>query len=276
MENRANFILIGFFVSLMFFASLFFLVWYGNFKDKKAYNYYEIFIEESVAGLSVKAPVKFLGVDVGSVEDISIDNASKKLRVKVLVKLDSSLHIKTDTYASLQIQGITGFKFIQLSGGSEDAPILKANADYKFPIIKTKESFFANIDKQTNNILELVSNAKIKLEKVFNDKNLKNIENILENSSQFITMLNHQVPLFLSDMQNTSGKISKSSDEFSAFLKNTELKLDGLEQSRMLLNESLDIIRTMFLDFNEILYKIKQNPSSIIYKDRQIQYAPGE
>ncbi|EHV1040363.1 MCE family protein [Campylobacter lari] len=117
MENRANYILIGIFVSILFFISLFFIVWYGNLKDEKTFKYYEIFMEESVAGLSVKAPVKFLGVDVGSVENISIDSSSNQLRVKILVKLDSNLVVKTDTYASLQIQGITGFKFIQLAGG---------------------------------------------------------------------------------------------------------------------------------------------------------------
>ncbi len=73
MENRANYILIGIFASVLFFISLFFIVWYGNLKHEKAFNYYEIFMEESVAGLSVKAPVKFLGVDV-----IAIDGTKRE------------------------------------------------------------------------------------------------------------------------------------------------------------------------------------------------------
>ncbi|OCX43039.1 hypothetical protein A7X81_07460 [Campylobacter ornithocola] len=275
MENKANYILIGIFVSVLFFISLFFIVWYGNLKDEKSFKYYEIYIEESVAGLSVKAPVKFLGVDVGSVENISIDSSSKQLRVKILVKLDSNLVVKTDTYASLQIQGITGFKFIQLAGGSEEASVLKADGDM-YPIIKSKESFFTSIDKQANNLLELINISKVKLESLLSDKNLKNIEQILQNSSDFFMYLNAQTPVFLTNLNKTSSKLGKSSDDFSNFLNNANEQLNEFNKSRMLLNENLDILRILFLDFTQLLKNLKQNPSDVIYKDKTIQYAPGE
>ncbi|CAM4106708.1 MlaD family protein [Campylobacter armoricus] len=275
MENKANYILIGIFVSVLFFISLFFIVWYGNLKDEKSFKYYEIFMEESVAGLSVKAPVKFLGVDVGSVEHIGIDNLSDKLRVRILVKLDSNLVIKTDTYASLQIQGITGFKFIQLAGGSEEAEVLKTTND-TYPIIKSKESFFASIDKQTTNLLDLITSAKEKLENLLSEKNLKNIELTLQNSSQFFTYLNTQTPFLLENLNNTSLKISKSSNDLSLFLNHANSELTELSKSRILLNDNLDILRIVFLDFSQLLEKIKQNPSNLIYKDKKIQYAPGE
>ncbi|MCR8697409.1 MCE family protein [Campylobacter sp. LMG 7929] len=275
MENKANYILIGIFVSILFFISLFFIVWYGNLKDEKSFKYYEIYMEESVAGLSVKAPVKFLGVDVGSVENISIDSSSNQLRVKILVKLDSNLAVKTDTYASLQIQGITGFKFIQLAGGSEEASVLKADGDV-YPIIKSKESFFASIDKQTSNLLELITSSKVKLESLLSDKNLKNIERILQNTSEFSAYLNTKTPVFLENLNKTSSKLGKSSDDFSNFLNNANGQLNELNKSRMLLNENLDILRVLFLDFTQLLKNLKQNPSDVIYKDKAIQYAPGE
>ncbi|MFG5123650.1 MlaD family protein [Campylobacter lari] len=275
MENRANYILIGIFFSILFFISLFFIVWYGNLKDEKTFKYYEIFMEESVAGLSVKAPVKFLGVDVGSVENISIDSSSNQLRVKILVKLDSNLVVKTDTYASLQIQGITGFKFIQLAGGSDEASVLKADGDV-YPIIKSKESFFASLDKQTTNIIELISSSKEKLDKLFSDKNLNNIERILQNTSEFSAHLNTKAPVILENLNKTSSKLGKSSDDFSNFLNNANGQLNELNKSRILLNENLDILRVLFLDFTQLLKKIKQNPSDVIYKDKAIQYAPGE
>ncbi|AJC90031.1 lipid asymmetry ABC transporter MlaABCDEF, periplasmic component MlaD [Campylobacter subantarcticus LMG 24377] len=275
MENKANYILIGVFVSVLFFISLYFIIWYGNLKDEKSFKYYEIYMEESVAGLSVKAPVKFLGVDVGSVENISIDSSSKQLRVKILVKLDSNLVVKTDTYASLQIQGITGFKFIQLAGGSEEASVLKTNGDV-YPIIKSKVSFFTNIDKQANNLLELINVSKVKLENLLNDKNLKNIEQILQNSSDLFAYLNANTPIFLENLSKTSSKLGKSSDDFSIFLNNANSQLNELNKSRMLLNENLDILRVLFLDFTQLLKNLKQNPSDVIYKDKAIQYAPGE
>ncbi len=206
---------------------------------------------------------------------LSIDTASSKFRVKILVKLDSNLVVKTDTYASLQIQGITGFKFIQLSGGSEKAPILKA-IDSKYPIISSKESFFASIDKQTTNILELISSLKFKLEILLSDKNLKHFENFLFNSSQLVEKLNKQSLPFLSNIHNTSSKVAKSSEDFSVFLNKVNLEFDELEKSKVLLNDNLEILRFLLLDFTQLLEKLKQNPSSVIYKDQKTQYAPGE
>ncbi|EHO5243996.1 hypothetical protein KLQ16_001491, partial [Campylobacter lari] len=53
-------------------------------------------------------------------------------------------------------------------------------------------------------------------------------------------------------------------------------QLNELNKSRILLNENLDILRVLFLDFTQLLKKLKQNPSDVIYKDKAIQYAPGE
>ncbi|AJC93466.1 MCE family protein [Campylobacter volucris] len=275
MENRANYILIGIFVSVLFFISLFFLAWYGSLKDEKTFSYYEIFMEESVAGLSIKAPVKFLGVDVGSVENISIDTKGSKFRVKILVQLDSHLIIKTDTHASLQIQGITGFKFIQLSGGSEKAPILKAT-DGKYPIIKSKESFFASLDKQTENILDLIDSTKVKLEVLLSDKNLQNFENLLQNSSELAQKLNQNAPKLFASIHNASSKIAQSSDQFSLFLKQANTQLEEFQKSKILLNDNLEILRILLLDFTQLTNKLKQNPSNLLYKDQTIKYAPGE
>lgn len=86
MENRANYFFVGLFVFGVFFASLGFILWLGGYSKEESFKYYEIHTQESVAGLGIKAPVRLLGVEVGSVEEISIYNQDElgvNIRIKV-------------------------------------------------------------------------------------------------------------------------------------------------------------------------------------------------
>ena len=58
-------------------------------------------------------PVKFRGVDVGTVKSIRIDPDNSRL-VLVEVRLRKETPVKTDTRASLVMKGITGVVFIEL------------------------------------------------------------------------------------------------------------------------------------------------------------------
>ena len=77
MENKASYFWIGIFVFSVFFAALAFVLWLGGYSKEESFKLYEIHTTESVAGLGVKAPVRLLGVEVGSVEKISIYNKNE-------------------------------------------------------------------------------------------------------------------------------------------------------------------------------------------------------
>lgn len=150
MENRANYFFVGLFVFGVFFASLGFILWLGGYSKEESFKYYEIHTQESVAGLGIKAPVRLLGVEVGSVEEISIYNQDE-LGVNIRIKVKNNTPIKEDTFATLQLQGITGLKFIQLQGGSKNSKDL-VSMQGKLPVIPFKESFLATIDRQSEHI----------------------------------------------------------------------------------------------------------------------------
>jgi phospholipid/cholesterol/gamma-HCH transport system substrate-binding protein len=124
MESDKRYFIEGLFVIGFSIALAFFSVWLtrsGN-KDDVLYR---IHFAESVSGLSLGDPVKYLGVDVGMVDAMTIkpDDPSQ---VQVDVKLRKDAPVKTDTTATLQFKGITGSFFIELSGGSADAKTLVA------------------------------------------------------------------------------------------------------------------------------------------------------
>lgn len=80
-------------------------------------NGYLIYAEfSSSEGLNEGSPVEIAGVEAGTVEDISLDNYSSlvKMRIKPGVELPE------DTIASIRSTGLIGEKHIKLSPGGSD------------------------------------------------------------------------------------------------------------------------------------------------------------
>ncbi len=78
---------------------------------------YLIVFNESISGLEPGSPVKYNGVRVGSVEGFSIP-ADNVTGVQVDISLEKGTPVKEDTVAVLNLQGITGLKFIDLTAGT--------------------------------------------------------------------------------------------------------------------------------------------------------------
>lgn len=72
-----------------------------------------------------------MGVEIGNVENISIYD-KENLGVNILIKIKKGTPIKEDTFATLQFQGITGLKFVQLQGGSKNSPKLQVKVKKNF------------------------------------------------------------------------------------------------------------------------------------------------
>ncbi len=66
MESKLNYTLVGIFVALLLTSLTLFVYWLGKHDGNQQYDYYHVYMTESVSGLSTDASVKYLGVDVGS------------------------------------------------------------------------------------------------------------------------------------------------------------------------------------------------------------------
>jgi len=100
--------------------------------------------EESVTGLEVSSIVRYQGVPVGRVASIGFA-PDEFPKIDVVVELDPTTPVKTDTRATLKPQGITGLNYIDLSGGSAHAPLLPeggtivADQSTLFQLVKSLE-----------------------------------------------------------------------------------------------------------------------------------------
>lgn len=152
MEPKVNYVLVGSFVAFLGAAVLAGILWLGKTDYRGSYDRYEAYMKESVAGLSVDSTVKYRGVDVGRVRDITLrpDNPEEVLLTLDIVR---GTPIKTDTIAVLETQGLTGLATINLTGGSREAPALVALEGQNYPVIKTGPSLFFRLDEAVSRLL---------------------------------------------------------------------------------------------------------------------------
>lgn len=286
-ENRASYFFVGIFVFGVFFASLGFLFWLGGWSKDESFKYYEIHTQESVAGLGVKAPVRLLGVEVGSVEDISI-YTKENLGVNILIKVKKDTPIKEDTFATLELQGITGLKFIQLQGGSENSKELTSDDDYA--VIKFRESFFTNIDKQSERIFSLIETADEKSRLILSDENLQNFSILLKNLAQMSQNLNahsktfsqnlneasKNVALVAKKLQGTLVGVDESTLAFRELMKKSSKKLESYDELREGVLENLELLKALLLEGDKMLKDLRKSPSNLLFKESKPQLGPGE
>lgn len=113
MNPKINYTLVGGFVVLMLLSALFFVGWMTQDSRNANRLPYITYFNDSVSGLNERAPVKYRGVPIGFVNKISLVTDPEE-RVKLDLLLDADIPIRSNTFATLQYQGITGLLFVEL------------------------------------------------------------------------------------------------------------------------------------------------------------------
>ena len=124
---------------------------------------------ESVSGLDVSSPVKYNGVPVGAVTAIGF-HPTDLTRILVDFEVRPEVPIKVNTRAQLKPQGITGIFYLELFGGTTDAPELDPDTP-----IPTDASLTAKIGGIAEDLSELVARLNR-----FVERNEVNMEKTLE------------------------------------------------------------------------------------------------
>lgn len=168
METDKHYFIEGLFIIGLTAAVAFFFVWLSTTGHRDDVLY-RIHFNESVSGLALGDPVKFRGVDVGTVKAMALDVTDPR-RVQVDVKLRKEAPVKTDTKATLKLKGITGVVFIELNGGSPGAKALAAvTPEGQVPEIASEPSSLASVVDQLPKILEKFSAIEDQTKKVVTD-----------------------------------------------------------------------------------------------------------
>jgi phospholipid/cholesterol/gamma-HCH transport system substrate-binding protein len=153
METKVNLTVVGLFVLVLGAAGIAAVLWLGSGRlSQKQYGTYLAYFTESVSGLNLHAPVRFRGVAVGSVREISLDPANPE-RVRLVLEVERGTPVKEDSVAILGVQGLTGLAYVELSGGTRGSPELRAGPDEAHPVIRTGPSLMRRLDTAGTTLL---------------------------------------------------------------------------------------------------------------------------
>jgi phospholipid/cholesterol/gamma-HCH transport system substrate-binding protein len=111
MENKAHALIAGIFTIVLLTAAVLVGLWLN--RDQVEWVPYQIATKLSVPGLNPQATVRYRGLDVGKVDDITFDpQAPGRILIHISVRPDTP--ITQSTFATLGYQGVTGIAYVQL------------------------------------------------------------------------------------------------------------------------------------------------------------------
>lgn len=124
-KKIANNIIVGIMVAFGFVAFVFVLFNLGGGGVLQSqYILYGTF--RHVKGLHMGSEVSLAGLRVGVVRKITIsENKQRDLLVEMSVSRNVQQYIRKDSMAHIRTQGVLGDKYIEVSFGSPDSPVLK-------------------------------------------------------------------------------------------------------------------------------------------------------
>ena len=180
MSHDRKFVLTGVFVLVLGAAFIWGILWISAGGTPQRVDRYVVYMLESVSGLNVDSALKYRGVDVGKVEEISIDTENPE-RIRLLLQIRSDIPITVDTVATLEYQGLTGLANVNLKGGAAGAAPLRAAAGEDFAVIKTEPSLFSRLDTTTSDLLSKLIQTSERISALLNEENRANIAETIQN-----------------------------------------------------------------------------------------------
>jgi phospholipid/cholesterol/gamma-HCH transport system substrate-binding protein len=312
MEARANYVAVGAFVLVVLAGILVGSLWFARVQFGTQYQYVETDVAGPVSGLGVGAAVRLNGIEVGRVAKIDLNADDPKL-VTLLLQVRGAIPIHSDAVASIESQGLTGVSYVEISGGTLNAPPLNVAVGQRYPRIASRPS---SLQQVFNNAPQLVGRLLVigdRLVSLLDDKNRDAIAQTLGNVRDTTSVLAHRsgdIDRLIADggtvMHNladasaslkvTAGNLERTSergdplitsarDAFDNAAKLTS-DLDALVQAsrpglRQLttngvaqMDELLAEARRLVASLNRVSTGLERDPSRLLVGDRREGYQP--
>jgi phospholipid/cholesterol/gamma-HCH transport system substrate-binding protein len=210
-ERDAKYAAVAAFVLLGIAAAVAFVWWYSGRGDRRDYARYEIYFDGSVSGLSRGSPVRYLGVDVGRVESLTVDRENPS-RVAVLADIDSQAPLSGATRARLGLLGLTGLLYIDLQQDPKVNPAQPLAPGRRHPVIPAIKGDIEAVVDQLPELLGRVVQVVQRLEDVLGDDNLAAVAATLKNiesASADLPTVTSEAATLATELRATSGEAAR-------------------------------------------------------------------
>lgn len=219
METRANYALIGGLVILAAALVAGFVLWLGQSEFSRDYKAYDIVFDGPVS-LEEGAAVRYIGIKVGEVATVRVDRSdSSKVRARVRVSRETP--VREDSSASIQLAGITGTTFVQITAGTGRP--LEARAGEPVPVIRSERTLVDQIVAGGAQALGRANLTFDNINKMLTDENIASVNATLKNIEIATAKLAAEDGLIdkataaVDDVSRAAVAFEKASAEFEEF-----------------------------------------------------------
>lgn len=185
---------------------------------EKGNDFFINFRGTTVNGLFVGSPVKYQGVEVGRVERIMV-NPNNINSVLVTIKVEKRFSMKKDMTAALMYMGITGQRFVELSGGSNESQNLEPRGE-----ISTRRG----LGEKAEDIVSNIDRAVLGISNLLDVENQERISLFLDNVEKSSAVLSDVLEKRKESLEESIANIQKASEAFSAVTENLRKVTDNL------------------------------------------------
>ena len=312
MERNANYAMVGMASVILLIGLFAFVLWLARVQFARDYQIYDILFDGPVRGISTGGEVHFNGIKVGEITRIALD-PTNATRVIARVKVTSDVPIRTDSFATLEPQGITGVNYVQITAGTPSRPLLKdVTPAGEPPLLRSQKSALSDLLEGGGTVLQRSVEALDRVNRLLSDQNIKSVGSTLSDIQSVTAQLKSHKELVgdtdtaIKDIDQTAQQISRLSDstdklvngDGKAAIKNLADAADELKgaahQSRELmakldgpttdfannglpeLTNAIGSLQTATDTLNRVLNEAERSPSGLISKpkDKEIEVKP--
>lgn len=300
METRANYTAVGAFVLALAACIFVFVIWLAKVQFDKAIQPYYIMVTGTVTGLVEGGPVRYRGVNVGTVTDIRINPANVE-EVRLTIEVPEDTPIKTDAIASLEPVGVTGGVYVEIAGGSKEAPMLRDQTD-DIPVIPSRASSIAAVLAKAPEVLDNLMKISNRLSDLLNDDNQRAIGTLLSNLAlasgnandtmnnanlliidlrKQVDVLGRQAETLMATTNDTVTKVGRDATTISAELAKTTKEINKLSASLAgMIEENREPIRdftsTGLYDLSQLLIHLQDLTANLSRVSRRLERDPTD
>jgi phospholipid/cholesterol/gamma-HCH transport system substrate-binding protein len=308
MEAKFSYAVVGFFVLVLGAALIGGVLWVSSGRYYgKSYVTYRTYMTDSVAGLNLNAPVKYHGVDVGLVRRIALNPANVE-QVELTLAIERGTPVKEDTVAVTETQGLTGIAYVELAGGSKDAPLLVPRASDDVPVIRSGPSLLTRFETAIYGALAGLTRATDTFNALLSEENrraigetiadlrtvsrtlakrstsidagLANAERTMKNAAAFtgdLPRLVQRIERSAEALDRMADAIAKAGTTATTTLEGSRADLqrftgEGLPEARALIGEMREITATL----RRVTDELERNPDMLLRGRPVTKRGPGE
>lgn len=308
MEARVNYAIVGAFVLVLGAALIGGILWLSSGgAARTAYDTYLAYMDESVSGLSLDAPVRYRGVEVGRVRRIALAPSNIE-QVQLTMEIERGTPVKVDTVAILRTQGLTGIGYIELTKGLQDSPPLLAKPGERYPVIRSGPSLIARLDSAVSSLLTNVNRSSESFNALMDESNRTAITQTLADLRVVSSALAaragaidaglangaramENAARLTGELSQLAERIQRSADAFdrmsATIARTSENANESLDRARaeagQFAAETLPEVQQLVTDLRELTgslrrfsEQLERNPSVLLYGKPASKRGPGE